>query len=355
MHPNFDFESIPKLELHVHLDGSFDTLTLYEASKVCDKEKLSPKMRECGSYEEFKKLIVHPEGQPSLDYMLKCFARFTPIVKDDLNLLKTLAWKFCENQKKHNVIYTEVRYSPHLLGPAREVVTVCTEVFARADAQLGIRVNQILCCINSLPDNAMETVELAKEFSHGTDSRVVGVDIAAGEEYLDDPESVKKFKAAMDAAKSSNLPATVHAAEASNTNGKGENVLFAQQEFHARRIGHGYLFVMQESTKDLPIPPLHFEVCLTSSLLTGGVPMDMKEHPALTLFKRGASVGLNSDDPSVFDSHISNEYKIAMEKGFSIDDLYTMSKHQVEAAFDPSAKNLLPVLEEFYAPLITSW
>ncbi len=48
--------------------------------------------------------------------MIKCFEHFLPIVRGDLELIETLAHDFVKRQAAQNIVYTEVRYSPHLLA-----------------------------------------------------------------------------------------------------------------------------------------------------------------------------------------------------------------------------------------------
>ena len=48
--------------------------------------------------------------------MFKCFEHFIPIVRGDLGLIESLAYDFVKRQASQNIVYTEVRYSPHLLA-----------------------------------------------------------------------------------------------------------------------------------------------------------------------------------------------------------------------------------------------
>jgi adenosine deaminase len=52
--------------------------------------------------------------------MLNCFEIFLPLVRRNLSLLEQLAFDFCQRQWEQNTIYTEVRYSPHLLAESYE-------------------------------------------------------------------------------------------------------------------------------------------------------------------------------------------------------------------------------------------
>lgn len=50
--------------------------------------------------------------------MLNCFEVFLPLVRGNISLIEQLAYDFCQRQWEQNVVYCEVRYSPHLLAEA---------------------------------------------------------------------------------------------------------------------------------------------------------------------------------------------------------------------------------------------
>ena len=123
--------SIPKVELHVHFDGSFDFNLLHSyltssgnyhclPSTVTSPWDQSSRpirtiVQECKDLNDFKNLCTC-RGKRSLHAMFQCFQVFVPIVQDNLTLLEKLAHDFVQGQAQQNVIYTEVRYCPHLLA-----------------------------------------------------------------------------------------------------------------------------------------------------------------------------------------------------------------------------------------------
>ena len=330
--------SLPKVELHIHLDGALSNELLWNhltsspsiRSRLPrsvtlgwdpdNKLNVAAELDACKSFTEFSCLCTC-KGERSLNAMLKCFEIFSPIVRGDENLLEMNAYEFVKKQKvrdkikqrefrfivcaclctpvcprllttdsplsvilvsqAQNVIYTEVRYSPHFLatastgtqtgilgGAAKAVVSAVTKGLRRGCKETGVMVNQILCCINWRPEWADETVELAHEFSmentHNGACRVVGVDIAAGEEHFDSvafPALHEPHLKAMIKAKKLGLPITLHAGE----NADPENIRKAVDKYGARRIGHGYraaddCFLMGNMSDK----GVHFEVCPTS-------------------------------------------------------------------------------------------
>ena len=93
--------------------------------------------------------LTRVETSGSLEDMLTCFEFFLPVVRDNLEFLEDLAYDFVKRQHEQNVVYTEVRYSPHFFAkdPETAYYTV-TRGLRRGCKDYRITVNQILCSIN---------------------------------------------------------------------------------------------------------------------------------------------------------------------------------------------------------------
>ena len=274
----------PKVELHVHLDGSFDPDYLWtylqehpekllclptevdlpwDSSKKLGVRKL---VEECGSNKAFHGLCTC-RGYRSLKEMLSCFEIFLPLVRRDLDLLEQLAFDFCRRQWEQYTVYTEVRYSPFLFAEsyqgneegcdnsvdADQVFEAVTRGLARGCEQFPeIKVTQILCALTWRPDWAMPTLELALKHRNDALCPVVGIDIAAGEDHFDHQGSPHLHKPHYDMiqrAKLENMPITIHAGESSDQ--ATENVRTAVEKYGAKRIGHGYRMVHSEEVMQL--------------------------------------------------------------------------------------------------------
>ena len=186
-----------------HLDGAFEELLLYaELGRALDSGRLPETvqsfgetlhirqaLRDCGSFNAFKELITC-KGKRSLIEMLRCFERFLPVVRGNTDLIEELAFRFVEKQAAQHVVYTELKYSPHLLSnagtmeaqeggggggegasaaeagavrEARLVFAAVTRGLRRGEARFGVTVNQILCCLSFQLAWAADVVELAIE------------------------------------------------------------------------------------------------------------------------------------------------------------------------------------------------
>lgn len=357
-------------------------------------------VQECRTPNEFSSLCCC-RGKYSLYEMLKCFEIFLPIVRGNLQLLEHLALDFCKRQAQQRIIYTEVRYSPHLLVVAEDdgslspevvapaassssassstnatnkqmvtadaIVTAITRGLRKGEQTYGIQVNQILCCINWRPDWAEDVIRLAHERKIDTPCAVVGVDIAAGEEHFDQdrfPHLYHKHYQAMQTARRLQLDITMHAGEvqvAGDTSSSCRNIRQAVQVYGASRIGHGYNVVDDPKLmKELKDQNIHFEVCPTSSVETGGwsyrdnktppateetkkdtsptsnptLTKNWKTHPCVVMMEHGMNVGFNSDDPAVFDTSLTWQLRIAMGKmGIAKERLLQANRDSIDAAF----------------------
>jgi adenosine deaminase len=350
----------PKVELHVHLDGSFYHKTMFEAAqkyrnqlpekRICPWEDpvtnsnpiVFPRT-ELGDRRDLQdfKTMVTSKAEVGLYPLLAVFYRYLPVVMGRNDLLEEFAYRFCEFQKLNNVVYTEVRYSPHEFfeeehkenppeGMAKAVISSISKGLARGQQDFGISVKQILCCINFCPQWSMDTVKTALECR---DLGVVGVDIASGEHHFDIDAIHQTHKAAMDFAYEKGMPITVHAGEA----GGADNCVKAVDAYHARRIGHGYHLLDDPAAyKRLKACGIHLECCPTSSMLTKAVSGEdgWCKHPIRRYLDDGMSMSLSTDDPMVFDIDFRGEMDIAVTKmGFSLEDIRTCTTNAINAAF----------------------
>ena len=371
-------QGFPKIELHVHLDGTFDPDFLFRYmqehpdSIYClpvasdlpwepgRKLPVRAMVQECETSRDYHQLCTC-RGYRSLKAMLNCFEIFLPLVRGNLELMEQLAFDFCQRQWEQHCVYSEVRYSPHLLaegfeigndgkttnesGPER-VFQAVTKGLRRGCKQFDITVNQILCGIAWRPEWAMSTLDLAKKYRNDFPCAAVGVDIAAGEEHFDEKNFPHLYQPHFDMiqeAKKCNVPITLHAGE--STDLAQENVRQAILKYGASRIGHGYRMVESpELMKLVKDSQCHVEVCPTSSDETGGWQYEEKDwsrHPCVTMLDHGVSLSLSSDDPAVFHTSLAWQYRTGLAKiGLTRQDIIQSNLDAIDAAFCPEEQKV---------------
>jgi adenosine deaminase len=367
-------QGFPKVELHVHLDGSFDPdflwaylqkdqdmLACLPVATELPWDPVALKVRElvekCKTSREFHGLCTC-RGYRSLKAMLTCFEIFLPLVRNQYDLIEELAYDFCKRQWEQNVIYTEVRYSPFLLAEpikkdddfedadekAAAVFAAITKGLRRGSVKYGITVNQIISAITWRPDWAPKTLDLVVKHQQDFPCATVGIDVAAGEEHFDKesfPDMHQPHYDMIQRARELNIPITIHAGEVPPT-GPQSNLQVAIDEYGASRIGHGYRVIddidMIKKVKDKKV---HLEVCPTSSNETGGWmytgEKNWKEHPMVGMVNAGLSLSINSDDPGVFHTSLAWQYRVVLAKmGLTHETILQANLDGIEAAFCPS-------------------
>ncbi|XP_066269496.1 adenosine deaminase-like isoform X2 [Branchiostoma lanceolatum] len=320
-----------RVELHLHLDGAVRPSTLLDAAK----RRGIPLPADT-----IEGLLPHVsmDRPDSLVAMIKVFKFFIPIIQGDGETIKRIAYELCEDQAKHGVLYFEARYCPHFLTQSKldktmeltptEVVELVNSGLNEGSRDFGVKARSILCLIRDNPEFSMEMVQLCDRFRN---QGVVAIDLAGNEvgDMATNAEHIKAFQEA----KRLGIHRTVHAGEIGGPD-KVEEAVF---KMDAERIGHGYHILedpqLYAKLRDMN---MHFEVCPVSSYITGAVPPNYKEHPALSFAKDGANFSINSDDPSVFRTHLSREYDLIREH-WNFDDklIAQLNLNAAEACFLP--------------------
>ncbi|GMR49264.1 hypothetical protein PMAYCL1PPCAC_19459 [Pristionchus mayeri] len=323
---NYNF---PKIELHLHLDGSVRYETLLDLSR----EKGIP-LRNATTVPELKKLLI-TDTPKNLSAVLAAFEIFLPVVVDDLDAIERIAYELCEDQANEGVVYFEARYSPHLLitdkanHTAREVVEAVTSGLRRGKTDFGVDARQILCMICGLPQYNWDLLNLVETCK---DLGVVGIDVAgsaSGAEEKYEESVVKVFQAAH----AKGLHRTAHAGEA----GGAKEVLNALNEMYAERIGHGYRILRDEEAyrkNFLEERRAHLEACPYSSVMTGAVVPDWNRHPIKRWAEDGADFSISRDDPTCFDNSPKSELDLVHTKvGLTLHQLWQAQLNAAKASF----------------------
>ena len=160
------------------------------------------------------------------------------------------------------------------------------------------------------------------------DRGIVGVDLTGDEIHYPAAPFAPLFKRAADYG----LGITIHAGEAGNA----ANVREAVEVMNAQRIGHGIRSIEDSNVVQLLRQRnVTLEVCPTSNLQTGVVD-NFGLHPLRDLYVLGVNVTINTDDPSVSDTSLTDEYMVAMMGlGVSLRDLRMCTRNSIRAAFLP--------------------
>jgi len=312
--------NLPKLDLHLHLDGSLRLDTLKElASALPDDRRFAEDL-------DLAKAVT-PPTRCSLEEYLRSFD-YTVAVLQDEAALERAALELCEDAASEHVIYLEIRFAPLLhtecgLSP-REVVTAVLAGLRRAEDRFDLHARLILSAMrNESRERSVEVAQLAAQFRK---KGVVGFDLAGPEH--DYPPFL--HKTAIGFARDVGLHLTLHAGEGCCPEQIREAI-----DLGAERIGHGLYLDHDPSTlKRVVSEGIPLELCPTSNLQISGRMERYADHPFGAYFEQGIRVTVNTDNRLMSQTSSTRELQ-AMVDAFDLapDDVHRILQHSVDAAF----------------------
>ncbi|MGQ9585079.1 MAG: adenosine deaminase [Anaerolineae bacterium] len=336
-------QTLPKVDLHRHLEGSLRLSTLAEVAEKhgihlpsYDIERLRPYVQ------------MTQDQEPDFHTFLRKFDLLRRFYSNR-EAIERVAYEAVADAASDNVQYLELRFSPVALANSQgfklaEVMEWVIGAAQRAADACAIQTRLITTITRDIPvDQAMEVVHLAAQYRpYG----VVGVDLAGDEVNHPHPP----FGEILHWAKDQGLCLTVHAGEATGAS----SVRTAVEVLGADRVGHGVRAAEDPSVVELlRNRRTTLEMCPTSNLHTGAV-RTIGAHPARQYHLQGVRVTINTDDPSISNITLSDEYLVAMRGiGFTLQELKETILNAAQAAFLPpeEKENLWRRLEQGLAGL----
>ena len=314
---------LPKVELHLHLEGTIEPETLVALSRRHDRVPLTLEgARALYTYPDFVGFLmafkaVSERLRTPEDYELTTY-----------NMVKALA--------AQGVVHAEVYVSFGIIYfHKKEEVEPFVEAIergrVRAEAEFGTTVLWIIDAVRNFGvEEAGRVFRKAAEMRREYPS-IVGIGIG-GDEARGPAEGFRELYAE---ARAAGLRLTAHAGES-----VGPESIWSAVNIGAERIGHaltaGRDAELMEMLAERQIP---LELNVTSNIRTGCC-ASFEEHPLREYFEAGLMVTLNSDDPPMFGSDLLGEYLVAHEKfGFTLEQMRELSANAVEASFlEPGRK-----------------
>lgn len=320
--------ALPKLELHIHLEGTFD---LDLISQLAQKSNTSlPRPRE--SLLQFSTLA---EFLSLLDWICA-------LVRDGEDA-KTLAYRYAQYARSQGVIYSEVIINPsHWKNISLEQLLPSVLAGFEAAQAEGLPDCRLLVSLRreQSTESARDTIDWVLAHPH---PKLLGISVD-GDEALS-ADSNRRFAPLLQKAKQAGLGITVHAGESSGP----EGVMEALELLGAQRIDHGVRASEDPSvletlwTKRIPL-----NVCYTSNLI-GGV-YTAEQHPLGNLYQAGQIVTVSTDDPMLLDLPLLKELDITAQcYQWSMADLIRLQQNAISAAFcgEEEKRTLRNCLEDF--------
>lgn len=322
------------------MEGSLRLTTMIEIARKYNLDL--PK-----NVDEFRTLVQVREGEPLTDQnFLKKFSTLRLFYQSP-EVIKRIAKQTIADAALDNIRYMELRFTPVALTrikdfPLGEAMDWVIESVKEASEDYGVKTILIASV------NRHESVELAEEVVKLSVDRInkgiVALDLAGGEADFPGDNFADLFKEA----KQGGLRITIHAGEW----GGPENIELAINKLHAERIGHGVRVMEDQKVVDLCVEKnITFEVCPTSNFQSGVV-NTIPSIPLREMLDAGLDITINTDDPSISQIDLSDEYELACESlGLGKKHLEKTILNAAKAAFlpDEEYKNLVSTLEDEFA------
>lgn len=287
---NAFIQGLPKVELHLHIEGSLEPELLFELAQRnnIDIPYESPQaLRKAYEFEDLQSFLdIYYQGANAL--------RMEQDFYD-------LTWAYLERCKADNVIHTEIFFDPQThTDRGIEFETVINGIHRAmqdGNEKLGITSQIIACFLRHLSEeSAIETLQSIVKHK----DKIVGVGLDSSE--LGHPP--EKFKRAFQQAKEAGLLTVAHAGE----EGPAQNIIDSVEMLGVSRVDHGVRCVedaslveaLIESKMPLTVCPLsNIKLCVFD---------EMEQHNIVDLLRKGVAVTINSDDPAYFGGYMTDNF-----------------------------------------------
>ncbi len=274
--------SLPKAELHLHLEGSIQPSTVCALTARHGLEVTEQEVRHRYAYQNF------------------------------LEFLETFKWLLRKQRVEANF----------------EAILAAAEPFASR----GLHMNWIFDAVRQFgPDAAMRVVDAARQCA----SKSI-VAFGIGGDELSVP--TKNFRPVYDRAGALGLHRLIHAGEV----GGPEKIREAIEILEVERIGHGIAAINDPALMDLLADRrIPLEVCPQSNIRTAALALQLRrdkanigEHPLPALFRHGIPIALSTDDPAMFHTTLVREYEHAQQLGMTENELLRLAQMSFDFAFE---------------------
>ncbi len=311
-------DGMPKIELHLHLEGAFTLpymLHLIRKYEPDTSVKSVADLQKRFAYIDFDNFIEtwfwkNQYFRESQDFYESTYTAIAALVKQNIIALEAFfsPWDFVDN----NIT-------------AQEIIEATIAGKKAAEKKFGMAINLIADIVR---DHGYQTAP--KRFADLVPYRdeICGIGLGGSEAQY--PNVL--FQEVFETARDQGFHVVAHAGEASGAKSIWDALLYLKAE----RIGHGVraienAFLMEYlEKKQVPL-----EICPTSNLKTKVVP-DISLHPLRQMYTEGLALTINSDDPTMYGSTLTEEYRlICHHLGFDTNDLQAFTMNALQASFFP--------------------
>lgn len=319
--------SLPKAELHLHLEGSIQPATVCALTAQHNILLTEDEVRRRYTYRDFTGFI-------------DAFKWVTSFLREprDYGLI---ARDLCEHLLTQGVVYAEVTLSIGVMLLRKQKPEANFEAILRATEPFekkGLRLNWIFDAARQFgAEAAMEVVNAAKRCQSKS---IVAFGIGGDEMSV----ATGEFRSVYEEAADCGFHLLMHAGEV----GGPEKIREAIEILNVERIGHGIAAAQDPSLMDLLVDRrIPLEVCPQSNIRTGALAKQLRipeariaDHPLPQLWRHGIPIVLSTDDPAMFHTTLHAEYENAAQLGLNETELAQLVGMSFDHAFLPENEKL---------------
>ncbi|NWF68787.1 MAG: hypothetical protein HXY40_06865 [Chloroflexi bacterium] len=312
--------AMPKVELHLHLEGAWNKATLLMLAEDNDARA------HLKHFENWVKLLDQPD-YGKLDIMTRTISQWLQFDED----LTRLVYDLGVDLYKQNVRYAEVSVMPGLYGhmglTLEAMMDALNDGRDRVRRGWGVQMNWILTLQR---DDARKAEELLR-FAGTASARKAGV-VAIGLAGRENPQPVAQFERIFKNAEKRDVARVPHAGDVQGVSA----LLDTLKLLHPDRVIEGVGAadapdVLQMLTEG----QIALDVCMARALCMNEV-ASYAAFPLRRLLDAGVRVLLSTDMPSFHKTTLSDEYLAAVEHcGLTIDELQSVALNAVHASLLP--------------------
>jgi aminodeoxyfutalosine deaminase len=315
--------SLPKAELHLHLEGSLRPATVCALTARHGVVLTEEEVLRSYAYRDFPEFI-------------EAFKWITSFLREPADYA-LVAHDLARQLLVQNVVYAEVTLSVGVMLLRKQRPEANFEAIVRAIEPFesrGLRFNWVFDAARQFgPAAAMEVLESARRCGS---KAIVAYGIGGDELSV----ATDEFRPVYERAAESGLHLLMHAGEV----GGPEKIREAVELLGAERIGHGIAAIHDPELMDLLAErQIPLEVCPASNIRTGALARQLRreearieDHPLPRLLRHGIPVVLSTDDPAMFDTTLRSEYENAARMGLDEEELVSLVEMSFEHAFMPA-------------------
>lgn len=318
---------MPKVELHVHLEGATQPETLLQLAEKHGIRLPVTTVESVRDWYQFR----------DFDHFVDIYVLISECIRtvDDI---EHITREFLRGQAAQNIRYTEATYTANTHYKQKGIsftdqLAAINRARAWAAEELAVHLNLIVDISRETPlEEGIRTAEWVIAH-HGDGVVALGL---GGAEAGHPPEN---HRAAFEKALAAGVPCIPHAGETAGP----ESVWSALNVCDALRIGHGVRAIEDPALVDhLRERQTPLEVCPTSNICLGVYPT-LADHPLPQLVEAGLYVTINSDDPPMFNTSLTQEFEaLSQAFGYGADQLQTFTLNALRAALiSPTQKSQL--------------